>query len=1132
MSSLKVLKVSGLSFLLAVCCASQSSAQRQANVWYFGHHSGIDFNSGSPQPLSSPNKVVSEGCASIADRRTGELLFYTNGMTVWNREHRVMENGEGLLGHWSSTQSALIVPDPGDSLRYYLFTADAQPHSSPGPFRDSREISGINYSIVDMRLGDGLGAILEKEKNRPLFSDTATEKLAATHHANGRDFWIVAHEWNSDRFFAWLLTPNGIEDTVISATGSVHVTDNWAHGAGTIGHLKISPNGKLLAVATFDALMVELFDFDTYTGRVSNPRQIISPETNLYIYALSFSPRSCKLYIGADTIPNAIVQYDVSSGEIEDILQSRKVLALPYERGRGAGSLSHQIGPDGKIYSLLWGAWLSSITYPDADGIACGYNPHALYLDDDYAYASNLPNMIDSWFAREGGCPPPRLEPFTKDTVICVGSIARFQAPWHERPDVTIQWSFPGGSPSASNDTIVDVLYNEAGTFPVRITWQDPFNGPDAVSGEIQVLPLPEAAARTDTALCLGESIQLGLPQNPTEKVGYTWSPAEELDNPTLPSPRAMPSRRRTWTMEAVDSVTGCIVRDTVTISVLPLPQPGALGDTTICKGDSAVLKAFRFNPGIGNSFVWWPSEGLDCDTCFSVVAWPQKSATYYVEITNEFGCSVLDSLEVKVIGTEFAGAGRDRDICAGESVFIGAEGERGADLIYTWSPAEGLDDSTLASPRAMPGKTTTYQLQVVDSVTKCEALDSVTVTVHKVPVADAGQDRYICAGESVFIGAEGERGADLIYTWSPAEGLDDSTLASPRAMPGKTTTYRLQVFDSITGCEGFDSVVVRVNPIPVADAGQDRYICAGDSVFIGAEGEGRDDLIYTWSPAEGLSDPTIPDPIAQPKEKTDYILDLTDQRTGCSASDTVTVFLNKVQQVQAWIDREFQAYTDVPIVIPVEVDRIPPGSGIDLIRLRLRFDPEIMRIDPHSIEGLLDGRLLEGWRPFVEEVSPGSLQLRLEAPAGRELSGSGELLGFEARLYLASREGTELEFSLESDTSCLDFVESPGYAALDTICGLSFRLIEFGSARYSPLRVLPNPSGSLVHIEFGLGLDGETGLRVFDVSGKAVAMLLEEYLSAGVYRLEWDASLYGSGVYWLSLWRGESTEVRKVVLE
>ncbi|MCE2504856.1 MAG: hypothetical protein J4G05_12515, partial [Chlorobi bacterium] len=423
MYSLKVLKVPWLSLLLVVCCASQSSAQRQANVWYFGKHIGIDFNSGSPQLLSSPNIVLAEGCASIADRKTGELLFYTNGRTVWNREHRVMENGEGLLGHWSSTQSALIVPDPGDSLRYYLFTADAQPYE----YRGNREISGINYSLVDMRLGDGLGALLEK--NSPLFSDTATEKLAATQHANGRDFWIVAHEWNSDRFFAWLLTPNGIEDTVISATGSVY--DDPHTGKGTIGYLKISPNGKLLAAAaTFGALGVELFDFDAHTGRISNPRQIISPEANLYVYALSFSPRSCKLYLGADSIRNAIAQYDVSSGEIEDILKSRKVIYQSPFLGQGIGNSAYQIGPDGKIYSPLLGSWLSSIAYPDADGIACGYNPQALYLGDDAVAGLGLPNMIDSWFAREGGCSPPRLEPFTKDTVICVGSIARFQAPW------------------------------------------------------------------------------------------------------------------------------------------------------------------------------------------------------------------------------------------------------------------------------------------------------------------------------------------------------------------------------------------------------------------------------------------------------------------------------------------------------------------------------------------------------------------------------------------------------------------------------------------------------------------------------------------------------------------------------
>src|SRR4051812_8983429 len=102
-------------FFLFIVSNGISFAQKEKNIWYFGNKAGVDFNSGSPVVLHDSKMNSWEGCASIADRNTGQLLFYTDGVTIWDRNQNTMSNGSGLFGHRSSTQSALIVPMPGDT---------------------------------------------------------------------------------------------------------------------------------------------------------------------------------------------------------------------------------------------------------------------------------------------------------------------------------------------------------------------------------------------------------------------------------------------------------------------------------------------------------------------------------------------------------------------------------------------------------------------------------------------------------------------------------------------------------------------------------------------------------------------------------------------------------------------------------------------------------------------------------------------------------------------------------------------------------------------------------------------------------------------------------------------------------
>ena len=152
-----------------------------ADTWYFGDYCGISFNTPNNIPIALNNSAMKtdEGSAVMSDW-TGELLFYTDGTTVWNRFHVQMPNGDNLEGHSSSTQSAIVVQQPRSDHLYYIFTVDRQ-----GKF------FGLKYSIADMALDETKGDITDK--NIPLHGPVS-EKISAVKHKNGKDVWILAHE--------------------------------------------------------------------------------------------------------------------------------------------------------------------------------------------------------------------------------------------------------------------------------------------------------------------------------------------------------------------------------------------------------------------------------------------------------------------------------------------------------------------------------------------------------------------------------------------------------------------------------------------------------------------------------------------------------------------------------------------------------------------------------------------------------------------------------------------------------------------------------------------------------------------------------------------------------------------------
>ena len=248
---LRPLVTSLLLFALRIAPCQQNSN------WFLGHFAKVEFGTGAAVPANGPLEAL-EGTASISDGN-GDLLFYTEGTTVWDRNNNVMPNGSGLLGGASSTQAALIVPKPGACGIYYVFTTED--HFGNGDFR---------YTVVDLCLNGGFGDVVSGQKN-VLMSTACSEKITAVPHDNGTDYWVITHELGGDAFYAFRLTPNGLlPNPVVSTSGSSHASNCM------IGPLKASHDGEhLICQATF-CNICQLFDFDASTGVVSNAVDLVA----------------------------------------------------------------------------------------------------------------------------------------------------------------------------------------------------------------------------------------------------------------------------------------------------------------------------------------------------------------------------------------------------------------------------------------------------------------------------------------------------------------------------------------------------------------------------------------------------------------------------------------------------------------------------------------------------------------------------------------------------------------------------------------------------------------------------------------------------------------------------------------
>ncbi len=553
-------------FLMLHFGSSILMAQNEDVNWIFSFHtqpppSGIPGTSVhfSPEPTFKTDtfSISSRGsCANISDKH-GKMLFFTNGINIFNRDGSIMLNGDyinpGFINDgyknsgYPTLQGLVFLPSPGDSNSYHLIhvgIGDSGQYGATGMM--------FYYSVVRRNLPDSTFYV--SKKNQAILADTlGMGYITATKHANGRDWWLVMPRIASNKYRVYLLDPNGVSLQNEQNIGYVTDWRDWS------GQSVFSPDGsKFIRYSRFNKL--NIFDFDRCTGKLSNPLHLAHPfasQDSLLDGGVSVSPNSRYLYLSAVAW---VYQYDLLAA---DIAASRTIvgeydgtlLPLPTTFFRA------QLAPDGKIYinASASNRSLHVINNPDLPGLACGFQNNAVIVDN-YIFWGAMPYFPNYRLGAlegsgcdtlNGGAPPVASFEWQ-----LVDTLQPLTAKFTDRSENAVTWVWDFGDGTTSQDSCPVHQYAQAGTYQACLKVGNGF-GTDSVCHQVH---LQHTTVQSPSNRC-----QLTIYPNPSKDEVYFFC-------------QSMASRKATL------------------VIVNTLQQPV---HSTVLKGTSTKVDVGSFQPGL-----------------------------------------------------------------------------------------------------------------------------------------------------------------------------------------------------------------------------------------------------------------------------------------------------------------------------------------------------------------------------------------------------------------------------------------------------------------------------------------------------------------------------------------------------
>jgi gliding motility-associated-like protein len=702
-------------------------AQRETANWFFGVNAGLDFNSGVPVSVDNGQVNTLEGCASISDA-SGSLLFYTDGVTVWNRLNEIMLNGTDLAGSLSSTQSCIIVPNPANANLFYIFTTDVVDAYA---FNGDGTSNGFNYSIVDMNLAGGFGGVTSKNIN--LLANTS-EKVSSILSSDG-DYWVVTHR--NTQFFSFRVTAAGVNTTPVISNTSLAVS-NFRNIRGNV---KISPNGQKLAIAhtLFEpeqAGLLYLYDFNSTTGSVSNGEFIAD---DIVFYGVEFSSNSERLYASGKFFDTGnleniqLQQYDVTAADVP----STKYIVHNYPQAQVIPSLagSLQLGLDKRIYHSLPGSRISTINTPNLSGEACGFDLLSVDLGANFA-RFGLPASVQSFY-----------ESIATIENFCLGDTTTFTVS-SSNTITGINWDFgdpASGSSNTSNQISTSHVFSNVGTYNVTATVNF-LSAPDQVFSEIVVIDqAPNIAPLFTIEQCdvdeddtdglsifnLEEAVNVIEEDNGDDNINITFyeniTDAQSSENMLTNTLYANTTNNQILYARVFSNV-DCFTITQVQLSVSPGSNLGMYDTIDVCEVDGTSISISQIEDTLANDFVGGTigiyntrDDALLLEnqlTDFSIVNVTTVDELFF-RVSYGSDCGFIGSVGLNVVGQPQV---EDQQaLLCGD---IGSAVELSFDesfASYTWS----TDETT---PSIMVSETGTYTVIVTNNA-GCEKEVSFVVT-------------------------------------------------------------------------------------------------------------------------------------------------------------------------------------------------------------------------------------------------------------------------------------------------------------------------------------------------------------------------------------------------------------------
>jgi len=568
---LRVLLLILITFIVGV---DNVNAQKQGNIWYFGNKAGVDFKNGDPVAITNSELNTFEGSSVLCDT-SGNLLFYTDGSTVYNKAHQIMQNGTGLFGNNSSCQSACIVPNPGNKNLYYIFTVGVG--NSP---------EGLCYSIVDISSNGGLGEVTST-KNVQLYN-AAHEKLSAVGHPNGKEFWVMIQRKNSNQYLTFHITQSGLNSTPVISSG----------GPNSNGWYTIKANLQANKVATTGGANgnITLFDFDVNTGIMSNP--IALPMQGGENYGVDFSPNGEVLYATNYVGPIVLYQWNLSAGGEMAIRNSRITIVT----NSGSDEMGQvQLGPNGKIYIARRSrTFIDCINNPNVVGTGCNYQSAAVPLSGRNC-GLGLPTFMQSYFNPVvDTIPEPEVDitaGFSGQN-ICIGDTVVFSGFVDSLKDIyfKIEGMDISGTP-------VKYAFSNAGEYDVKMYYKsylmDESEDFREFSKTFKVYGTNKKVLPLIPSFCDEITLKINALEFPSVK----WQPGN------INTHELLINQSGKWNIELIDS-NGCVLEDSITLERFNKPKAEFISDS-VCIGSVSKLESLStVSDDVISEYKWEITDG------------------------------------------------------------------------------------------------------------------------------------------------------------------------------------------------------------------------------------------------------------------------------------------------------------------------------------------------------------------------------------------------------------------------------------------------------------------------------------------------------------------------------------------